>query len=422
MLISLAYVCLIASVSGQVSPPLSTGILPSLFVHGDHFSVGQQIGYTTRSSILYRLRRSESVMQLVQWVSSTPEGQAAYDAMLTTANNTFPEYVSELEGMAYGSGVNFETLFVLNVRNELKTFKKASQHLRGDTIKEKPEVEHCSDYLMNALSGSTADGVNEIVIGHNEDGGWESRDESWLITAHMEGEGVRENIRYTSFVYAGELPTDAFFWNEHGVVGTMNGLYPVECLYGGLGRNFISRHLVGAVDIDDAISRVTIPNQATGHSFNFASKHEQRLVNVEVAPGVHEKDKASLYVVTRIEQSLDVETATSLFHANSYLFLDVEQDPSDSSAHRIARAAELPPPQCVQDILTVLGDTKDEEWPIYRTATSEEESDSGYTLTTALFSIVFENEKYSEKSSLTLYMSNPKTDQHVRLDKKLFVE
>jgi hypothetical protein len=118
--------------------------------------VGQQIGYATKDAIKYRLDNSPSVSALVEWVTETPEGSAAYDAMLVTANTTFPEYVTELDGMAYGSGVDFQTLFTLNVRNELSTFKSNGVDLMD-------KVEHCSDYVVNAL-----DGHSEIFIGHNE--------------------------------------------------------------------------------------------------------------------------------------------------------------------------------------------------------------------------------------------------------------
>ena len=98
--------------------------------------------------------------------------------------------------MAYGSGFSFLTLFVLNVRDELSSFKAASE---GNPTKSENEVEHCSDYLLNGLSGLNEDGtvVKELIIGHNEDGGVEDRSRATLITAHVEGPNVREEIRYT---------------------------------------------------------------------------------------------------------------------------------------------------------------------------------------------------------------------------------
>ena len=117
------------------------------------------MGYATKDTITFRLENSAKVATLVEWVTDTVAGRAAYDAMLKSANDTFPEYVREVEGMSYGSGVDFKTLFTLNVRNELSSFKVNGEKL-ADT------VEHCSDYLVNGLN--QADGTNEILIGHNE--------------------------------------------------------------------------------------------------------------------------------------------------------------------------------------------------------------------------------------------------------------
>jgi hypothetical protein len=397
----------------QVAPDRSVGVLPSLFVHGDHFSVGQQMGYHTREAIQHRLDNSDSIRSVLQWVEETAEGAAAYKAMLASAFDAFPEYVRELEGMALGSGQSFQTMFVLNVRSELGVFKKASSNISAHALKE--EVEHCSDYLLLQTDSATGETV-EIVLGHNEDGGAEDRSISTLVTAHVEGPGVAESIRFSAFVYPGDLPSDAFFWNQHGIVGSFNGLYPAECLYGGLGRNFVSRHVLAANSLDEAVARATQGNQATGHSYNLASLSEGRLLNVEQAPGVNSPapEHASPFVVTPITAGFGYNataTAGALFHANSYLFLEgVPTTESDSSAHRIARAAALPPPESARDVCRVLGDAADEEWPIYRTASSAAQDD-GYTLATAVFTL---RPGRKPSGSASIYMSNPKTNAEVR--------
>jgi len=415
--IFISFVISLCVVDGQVAPALDVGVLPSLFVHGDHFSIGQQMGYHTREAIRHRLQNSDTIQQTLEWVQTTIEGTAAYDAMLASAVDTFPEYVREIEGMALGSGISFETLFTLNVRSELGVFKLASTGVAPAT-----ETEHCSDYIV--LRTDPLTGVpSEVIIGHNEDGGAEDRSISTLITAHVEGVGVKEPVRFSAFVYPGDLPTDAFFWNEHGVVGSFNGLYPAECLYGGLGRNFVSRHVAAASSLEDAIARATMGNQATGHSYNLAGLRDGQLalVNVEQAPGVDAPgpDKASPFVVTPITAGYGANgsaTIGALFHANSYLFLEgVATTESDSSAHRIARAAELPPPMDAVDVCTVLGDAADEQWPIYRTASSAAQDD-GYTLVTALFTLSMppkERAPSSPVGSATLYLSNPKTNAGV---------
>lgn len=138
---------------------------------------------------------------------------------------------------------------------------------------------------------------------------------------------------------------------------------------------------------------------------------------------MHTPDGASRFAVTPIEAGFGANASAAsgaLFHANSYLFLrGVATGESDSSAHRIARAAALPPPQTAADVCAVLGDTADEEWPIYRTA-SQAAQDDGYTLTTAVFTLTANpNPKNQDaesglRGSVTLYLSNPKTDANVR--------
>lgn len=394
------------AVAAQVPPDLSVGVLPSLFVHGDHFSVGQQIGYHTRTAITDRLNASSTIRQTLEWVQTSNEGKAAYDAMLKTATDLYPAYIEELQGMALGSGVSFQTLFVMNTRSELSSFQKNAA----------PGVEHCSDYLVYN-QGIASKGQSEksgvVLMGHNEDGGSEDRSVSTLITVHLEGPKVKNPVKFTSFVYPGDLPTVAFFWNEFGTVGTMNGLYPCTCLYGGIGRNFISRDLCEATDIDDAIRRVSITNQATGHSYNLANVHEGRLVNVEVAPGTAESDNGKpRYVVTPIQPNT-TSSSSALFRANSYLFLDgIESCESPSSEHRLTRAGELPVADDSASIRRVLGDTEDVEYPIYRTA-SKAADDDGYTLTTVLFTLRIG--RPSSESIVELYLSNPKTREEVKL-------
>lgn len=418
------------TVAQGVPPTNEVGYMKSLFVHGDHFSVGQQMGYATKQEIYDRFATSSTVESLIKWVSTSDYGKAAYDAMLNSANTTFPEYVEELEGMAYGSGVCFQNLFILNVRNELGTFKDNEQHTSNSVDK----VDHCSDYLVNHVYPTPTNSRSEVILGHNEDGAVSERQKGCLITAHMEGSGVREQIRYTAFVYPGDLPSDAFFWNEHGIVGSYNGLYPATSLWGGLGRNFISRHTLGSTGIDDAVERASWTNQATGHSYNFATLSLAdgeigRIVNVEIAPGTDNddpNDKSPHVAVTEItQQASDPTSNNSLFHANAYKFLTVNETGSESSAHRMARAAELPPPQDTRDVCVVLGDTEDEEWPIYRSGASA--SDQAYTLVTAVFTVHLDHSDVSVAAdavhskpkfapgSAVLYLSNPKTNAMVNL-------
>lgn len=76
------------------------------------------------------------------------------------------------------------------------------------------------------------------------------------------------HYQHTAFVYAGDIPCDAFFWNDFGVIGSMNGLYPIENLFGGLGRNFMSRCVVCAsVRVSPIFVYASVKNMLVSYIF-----------------------------------------------------------------------------------------------------------------------------------------------------------
>ncbi|GFR50973.1 hypothetical protein Agub_g13296, partial [Astrephomene gubernaculifera] len=85
------------------------------------------------------------------------------------------------------------------------------------------------------------------------------------------------------------------------------------------------------------------------------------------------------------------------FHANAYMRLKEDQKIDNSSLHREARAAQYDMPTNAVQVLDLLGDTADPDFPIYRTG------DYGglvYTLCTALYDLV--------GGTLTVYEGNPR--------------
>ena len=67
-----------------------------------------------------------------------------------------------------------------------------------------------------------------------------------------------------------------------------------------------------------------------------------------------------------------------VFH-NRYRHSDPEQYVDPSSEHRLARVKQLAPPTDSADMLSILGDTWDRQYPIYRTGVP---TDFYFTLTT----------------------------------------
>lgn len=152
-----------------------------------------------------------------------------------------------------------------------------------------------------------------------------------------------DGLSFTAYTCAGELPSCAFGFNSNGVVSaamitvtpdcvqvqnfsfhtdtrcaaiqafTLDSVPPVngEIVAGAIARNFVSRDLLEARNLDDAIQRVCSPNVSVGHSYNLMDVRRRRIVNVETASGnrfaVHEAGVAPF------------------FHANMYRHLQVKQ-------------------------------------------------------------------------------------------------
>jgi len=76
----------------------------------------------------------------------------------------------------------------------------------------------------------------------------------------------------------------------------------------------------------------------------------------------------------------------------------------NSTVHRQARANQMAAPTNGNDILQILGDDKDRNWPIYRTGQAP---DDGVTVATVLFDL--------NQGHATIWTDNPKESAPVLL-------
>lgn len=176
----------------------------------------------------------------------------------------------------------------------------------------------------------------------------------------------------------------AYGWNSNGIVFSENAVSPTKVVIGGLGDNFLSRDLFSAVSIDDAIQKVSKKNRAYGFSLNIGDLSTLRLFNVEVAA-----DGVGVYEVVKGNYS----------HTNMYQHLDVSQYPDPSSIARNERIWQFTISGS-QDMLDILGDTKNPQYPIYRNGNPP---DCCSTASSVLYDLA--NKKAS------VFDSNPKTSQ-----------
>jgi len=115
-----------------------------------HFEAGRIIG--KQAAGRYSAAVQEPSFQDILRFCLTFEGKQLRKDFLERVNASYPEFVSELEGLALGCGQPFLTVVTLNLVKELKMFMK-------DTA----TVGDCSDIMINDVDNGI------VYLAHNED-------------------------------------------------------------------------------------------------------------------------------------------------------------------------------------------------------------------------------------------------------------
>ncbi|KAG0463947.1 hypothetical protein HPP92_019589 [Vanilla planifolia] len=334
------------------------------------FEMGFLIGKRFSGLIKCRVSADLILQEQLHPFARTSHAKTLLDELCNNNRQRFPNYWDEIVGTAEGSGVSLLDLVLLNFRKEILPFVPKVE--RTDLQEEASN--DCSDVLL----------VNEslAVAAHNEDGNGALIGHGYMIRALLPN-----GLAFTAYTYAGEIPSCAFGFNDNGIGFTLNSVPPSadEILAGGIGRNFVSRDLLESINLEDAVNRILSANVSVGHNYNLIDVKGRRILNVETSSG-------NRYACREIGQ-------TPLFHANMYIHLQVNQEHSESSLRRQRRAAQLFPVGSKSEVLKILGDSEDEEHPIYM------KGPILYTLCTALFDL--------DDQTLCIFEGNPKREEAV---------
>ncbi|GMF13618.1 unnamed protein product [Phytophthora lilii] len=348
------------------------------FQGNSHYEFGRQLGERFRDKIQERMRLNTKLQTLLLPFARSPMGKELLGKYLQVHRATFPQYVEELEGVADGSDVPFETIFIENIVEEFSNSIPPSFQSGVFPAEERHPVLRCSDIVL------TSEKMH--VVAHNEDSAEVDVNRTAIVTAQITNEP-----KFVAYTYIGDLPSGAFGFNEKGVAFTLNFVQPAEILIGGLGRGFISCDLLTAINTEDAIVKITRAGQAAGHNFQLMDVPARRVWNIEVASF----NRYAIY-----ENENERSDVSAFFHANQYQRLHVAQPPYQSSLHRLKRYSELTPPSTIHEALAVLGDQADRSWPVFHDQLSHEKGDlSGWTLTTIVFDL--------DQDNAMSYLGNP---------------
>ncbi|UYP47426.1 hypothetical protein NEF87_003711 [Candidatus Lokiarchaeum ossiferum] len=314
-----------------------TKIFPVLHVKGTNYEMGYSIGKTFKSRINHALNTCDQLHLNAEKDKRNPK---FLDSLLQHANKHLPQYIDEIQGMADGASCDFRLLLIHNLRH---SFQSAN---------------NCSTVIFKH--------TDHMVFGHNEDNLKSLGMNSYIIMAHLENGG-----HYLAFTNAGSLNGNAWGFNSHGIAMSGNAM-PNFSPNDTFPRILIDRNLMEATSINDVIHRIsTIPKRAGVYSYNIASLHEHRVINIE----------------TIADDIAITEISDRYFHTNHYIspkFKHLSQNVSGSSLTRYTAGHE--------EIQKVHGTAEDVKNILFHENIHVEEKsnvsgDTGLTLCTPVFEL-----------------------------------
>ena len=240
--------------------PLGQQPVPIVHVAGSHYDVGRQIGAAQGEAVHRMIASYQRVFeQEGNRIAITDWDEAVLHARkyLPFAEESVPQYVDELQGIADGADADFTDLLVLNCAEALTS---DSLHIGCTSLAAAPEV--------------TEDG--SLLIGHNEDWLPDDIENVYLVHARPEGEPA-----FLAITYGGLLPNIGF--NECGIAQCCDSVYPDDARIG-VPRIFVSRAVLAARTPAQAIRACLNRRRAAG--YNHLIVHESgEMYNVEVSAG-----------------------------------------------------------------------------------------------------------------------------------------
>jgi isopenicillin-N N-acyltransferase-like protein len=294
---------------------------PLIKVKGNHREIGRQIGEACAEQIRRSVENARSLLdQTYDTLELTWEGaEIQARKYIPFAQERYPQYVDELAGMAEGAGVDFEDLSVVN----------AMEAVTMDAL----HLTKCTSLAVNG--DRTADG--HVLVAHNED--WLPEDERDVYIVHAEPD---DEPPWLAMTYGGLLPNIGF--NACGIAQCCDSVYPNDSRIG-IPRVIVSRAVLSARTLSDAMRFALIPKRAAG--YNHLLVHETgELYSVEVS--------ARRFAILYGDDG-------SLVHTNHYLDAKMQAIEDDSDelistrlryfrANRLLRRTELHSIKSLQQI------------------------------------------------------------------------
>jgi len=216
--------------------------LPLIRIGGTPSEMGLEFGRQRKESIRHMVADTRTFLEAtydqiqLTWDDATLQARK-YEPY---SQEHTPKFLEELRSMARGADVAFEDLMIINC---LEAITLDAMHLMK-----------CTSFAVNdehSLNGHT-------LVGHNED--WMPEDEDDVVLVHAEPEG---EPAFLAMTYGALLPNIGF--NAAGIAQCCDSVYPTDVRVG-VPRIFVSRQVLAARTISEAIYAALIPQRAAGYN------------------------------------------------------------------------------------------------------------------------------------------------------------
>ena len=236
----------------------NTNPIPLIRVEGTHREIGRQVGEAFTEQIRHHIQNARTLIEssyeslALNWAGAQIQARK----YIPFAQERYPQYVDEMEGIAEGAGVSFNDVAVVNA---LEAVTMDALHLSK-----------CTSMAVNEQR--TADG--HVLLAHNED--WLPDDEPDVYLIHASPD---DEPPFLAMTYGALLPNIGF--NAFGIAQACDSVYPNDSRIG-IPRVIVSRAVLGARTPGDAIRHMLIPRRAAG--YNHLLAHESgEIYSVEVS-------------------------------------------------------------------------------------------------------------------------------------------
>ncbi|NQU35903.1 MAG: hypothetical protein HQ521_21955 [Bacteroidetes bacterium] len=336
-------------------------------VSGTHYDIGKQIGARFSKQIMAsQLAIPDIVNGARYYVQVAPD--VLYNPFLEAAQNHFPDYVNELQGIADGSGISFQDIMIGNMPIEILFL---AHELGYDVNCSLPSGYGCSStaYSKNGKSYLT----------HNEDLFTSFLSYMYLLKIKVTGKPEILALSYPGML-AGIPPG----MNEAGIVQCGNDIQGLH-IEQSVPMAFLFRSVLDATSLNDAVDRAKFPHRARTMTHNIGSFSENKIVSVEAAPTKNQSHNVDgFYVHTNhfiLPDMLDIElkpdglpSSESRFNKLTELSDAYADNPDDVNGNLItgfmsSHDVEMPP--CVHDhdhastLSHSVFDFQEKNWKLY---------------------------------------------------------